>query len=286
MVSRGVFAFLLMLIIGGGRVFAATPPCFDVDCIRDIPYQTVERTQLLLDLYRPLGATGDIPVVLAIHGGHMMQGAREEMRPLAMLLTQHGYAVIAMQYRLAPDYVFPTQLADAHAAARWTREHAAEYHLDLSRCAALGVSAGAQVAALLAMCPQNDGLQFAGVITIAGPMDLTTPPPNSQARIALKLYLGGELQKHTNVYAAASPITHIAPACPPFLIIHGTRDPLVPFNQAERMTAALQTAKVPVTLFPVKGMGHPVPTITAEQQAQISGTACKFLDELRLARKR
>ncbi|HOS44652.1 MAG TPA: alpha/beta hydrolase, partial [Armatimonadota bacterium] len=161
---------------------------------------------------------------------------------------------------LAPRHIYPAQLEDARAAARWVTEHAKEYRWDLGRFVLLGHSAGGQLAGLLATDRPADLPKPRCMVDLFGPMDFTGVPPSLKAKWAVKLYLGAAQEEEPELYAAASPITHVTPDDPPFLILHGTRDDVVPITQSERMRAALTAAAVPVDYHAVPGAGHILPT--------------------------
>jgi dipeptidyl aminopeptidase/acylaminoacyl peptidase len=93
-------------------------------------------------------------------------------------------------------------------------------------------------------------------------MDLTQSPTSLRGHIVLRLLLGGDQSDIPARYRQASPITHITPTAPPFLLLHGAQDPLVPPRQSQRMAAALQAAHVPVTLHIYADLGHELPDLS------------------------
>ncbi len=262
-------------------LWADTPaPGCDIECLRDLPYAVVGRETLTLSIIRPLAAEMALPVVLAIHGGSWMRDRQEQMRAAAERLAEHGFAVAVVEYRLAPAHAFPAQWDDVCQAARWVNDHAETYGFDPHRIFVMGVSAGGQLAALLAVQAREHVPKFAGAIIISGPMDLTAPLPNTTARRILRGYLGADQRQRPDLYAKASPITYVTPEAPPFLLVHGTKDPLVPYDQATRMTRALREARVPVTLVPID-MGHPALSETAAEREQILAAVLQFLEPFR-----
>jgi acetyl esterase/lipase len=187
---------------------------------------------------------------------------------------RQGYAIASINYRLSQHAKFPAQIEDCKAAVRWLRAHAAEYRLDPTRFAAMGSSAGGHLAAMLgttgdvkdfdigANLDQSSRVQ--AVVDNFGPTDFlqmdahrlpsgmvhdTPDSPESEL-------IGGAIQENKARTARANPITFITPGDPPFLIIHGDQDPLVPHHQSELLEAALKKAGVPVTFYTVKGGGH------------------------------
>jgi acetyl esterase/lipase len=227
---------------------------------RNIVFQTIGDDALMLDMYQPVGMKGPVPVVLAFHGGSWMANSRNEVGPLAEYLTAQGYAVVTPDYRLAPRSTFPAQVEDARAAARWVAAHAQENGWDMQHFVLLGLSAGGQLAGLLATDRPADVPKPCCMIDLFGPMDFTGASPSLKAEWAVKLYLGAAQSEKPELYKVASPITHVTPDDPPFLILHGMKDDTVPMTQSLRMKAALEAAKVPVEYHPVPQAGHILPT--------------------------
>ena len=109
----------------------------------------------VLDVYRPAGAVGALPVLVSFHGGAWVYGDKERYQYFCMALAQQGFAVVNFTYRLAPEFQFPAPLEDANAVFQWIGEHAAQYGFDTDRIFATGDSAGATGIALYACLMQN-----------------------------------------------------------------------------------------------------------------------------------
>ena len=227
---------------------------------RNLVYRTVEGQSLTLDLLQPEEAAGPLPLVIALHGWR--KADRDLLRPVAESMAGAGYAVALAACRPAPRWIFPAQLEDARAAVTWIRENAEMLRIDGDRCFLLGYSAGGQLAGLLGTREETAG-QFAGVMLLAAPTDLTAPPPSLQAKIAMRMYLHAEREDHPERYAAASPITHVSADDPPFLVIAGRKDDYVPPAQATRMVDALREKDVPARLLLLPDTGHEPPALTS-----------------------
>jgi len=252
---------------------------------RDLPYVSDGHERHRLDLYLP-NDRNDLPLIIYIHGGAWLAGSKD--RPVPLPFLAEGYAVASINYRLSQHALFPAQIEDCKAAVRWLRANAGRYGLDPNRFAAWGESAGGHLAALLGTA--GDANQFdvgenlavssrvQAVVDFFGPTDLlqmdahrlpggqvhnTADSPESRL-------VGGPVQENKEKAIAANPITYVTKDDPPFLIVHGDADPLVPHHQSELLEAALKKAGVPVTFYTVKGGGHGgfadpnVPPITRE----------------------
>jgi acetyl esterase/lipase len=236
---------------------------------------------LQLDLYVPAVAEPP-PVVVWIHGGAWMFGDRrilpETLTPGQIFeeLLADGLAVATIDYRHAREAAFPAQLHDAKAAVRWLRGHASDLGVSADRIGVWGESAGGHLAALVGLTADRADLE--GVIGLRGPssavdvvvdwygvsdaatMPAFEPPPAVAAAFPAEelvppldvLLEGADRSARTDV----SPVTHVRPGAPPFLLVHGTADEAVPFAQSEVLARALATAGVDVRLETVADAGH------------------------------
>ena len=244
---------------------------------KDLPYAGTKDRRQTLDLLLPKLPKGDapLPVVVSIHGGAWMMGDKSEaVGSILPLVATGDYAGVTINYRLSGDAPWPAQIHDAKAAIRWVRGHAKEYHLDPDRIGVIGYSAGGHLVAMLGTGGGVEALEgdlgpfptlssrVRCVVDEFGPSELLTmgdPPsstdhngPNSPES---KL-LGGPILDRRDLAKAASPIAYVSKGDPPFLIIHGDKDPTVPFDQSDRLARALKASGVDVRLVKVEGGGH------------------------------
>ncbi|MGY1846484.1 alpha/beta hydrolase fold domain-containing protein [Blastococcus sp. SYSU DS1021] len=236
---------------------------------------------LQLDVWVPPGEK-PAPLVVWIHGGAWMTGDRrylpETLRPDSLFeaFVAAGLAIATIDYRFSLEAPFPAQLHDAKAAVRYLRAHAGELGVDVTRIGVAGESAGGHLAALVALTGHRADLE--GDLGVVGPssgvdvavdwygvsdlstMPGVTPPPHIAAklpevmRVPAEKHLLAGLDEATT--ADASPVTHVTAGAPPFLLIHGTADWLVPFNQSQQLADAMSAAGVDVRLVPVEGAEH------------------------------
>ena len=260
-------------VFGQPGPFAAPKLPEGTKALRNVAYVTNGHERQKLDLFVPPGATNPLPLIIWVHGGAWLGGSKEQCPALTYL--QKGYAVASINYRLSQHAVFPAQIEDCKAAVRWLRAHAKENNLDPDRFAAWGASAGGHLVALLGTA--GDVKKFdvganlevssrvQAVVDFFGPTDLTAMAKDSlpDSRIdhnapdapEAKL-IGGPVQENKEKAAAANPITYVARNNPPFLIMHGNKDNLVPYQQSELLRDALQKVGVPVTFKIIEGAGH------------------------------
>ena len=239
----------------------------------DIEYRRIGDKSLTLDLYgQP--ADSPLPVVIWVHGGAWRMGDNKQP-PAVPLLTDNGFAVASIRYRFSQEALFPAQIQDCKAAVRWLRAHAHEYHLNPDKIGAWGASAGGHLVALLGLAVDvptfEDGdhldqsSQVQAVCDWYGPTDFlqmdshaldSSPFPHDTADSPESQLVGGRIQENRDKVAVANPITYITGGHPPFLIMHGDQDPLVPFHQSQLLHEALTAAGEEVAFRPVVGAGH------------------------------
>jgi acetyl esterase/lipase len=214
---------------------------------------------LHLDLHLPDG-DGPFPTVLWIHGGGWREGSRiwlpDSIAPFGLhdKLLARGYAVADVDYRLALEAPYPAQLTDVQAAIRWLRHHAAALRLDVNRFATLGESAGGHLAAMAALVGEGE-TAIQAVVDWYGASELdfgdSEDPSGSPA-----ILLGGPVGERRDFARWASPRYRVHPAAPPFLLMHGVDDQVVPYEQSVTMAEALREQGVRADLFAVEGADH------------------------------
>ena len=237
----------------------------------DLAYVSSGHPRQVLDLYLPSG-TGPLPLIIWLHGGAFRMGSKQDHVPFEML--EQGYAIAALNYRLSQHALFPAQIEDCKAAVRWLRVHADTYRLDPSHFASWGESAGGHLAAMLGTAGHErsfevgEHLEYSSrvqaVLDFFGPTDfgqldahrLPEGMVHDPADSPESALVGGPIQDRPAEVARANPITYVTAEAPPFLIVHGDRDPLVPYHQSTLLVAALQAVGVPVAFYTVVGAGH------------------------------
>jgi acetyl esterase/lipase len=178
---------------------------------------------LLLDLISPGEPTDEPrPAAIWLHGGGWYAGGREGGPTYwCALLAAHGIVTASVDYRLSGDAVFPAQIHDVKAAIRWLRANAETNHIDPA----------------------------------SAHSDFLAPGCDSDHPVLCQLF-GGTRAEQPELRRLASPVAHIQAGAPPFLIAHGTLDETVPYDQAERLHAALTAAGTPAELVTIEGGYH------------------------------
>lgn len=214
-----------------------------------VPVETLRYSgELALDFYRAVGKS-PAPCVVVIHGGGWDGGSREEIVHFNHWLARAGYAVAAIDYRLAPGAVWPAQRVDTLAAVAYLKTHAATLGVDPARLVLLGRSAGGNIAQAVGYTAGDPAIR--GVIALYAPADMHFAWRYSREDDVLKSpqllrqFLGGPPEAAASAYDSASGYLHVVKTTPPTLLLHGQLDTLVWHRQSERLAARLAENRVP-----------------------------------------
>jgi len=239
-----------------------------------LEYASPGGTPLLMDLRVPEGP-GLHPVIVYLHSGAWISGDR--FGGPARRQATRGYAVASIDYRLAPDHIWPAQVEDAKAAVRWLRANAARFQLDPNRVGVFGTSAGGHIAAVLGTSGGVDSLEgpalgnpsfssrVQAVVDLYGPTDLLRLEEDKLPCIPLdgnapymppSLLMGCAIQSCQEWTRTASPMTYATNDDPPFLIEHGMLDCLVPYTQSVQLHAKLLATGVQSKLILIPTGDH------------------------------
>jgi len=235
----------------------------------DILYKQLDNADLYLDLYMP--ETANPPLIVWIHGGAWMYGDRKS--PIMLWQVERGYALASIEYRLTGQGVFPDHIIDCKDALVFLKQNANKYGYDANKIVVAGDSAGGHLAALMGTSnghadwePKGADCSVQAVVDYYGPTalgkdwpgllegDKGVDDPNAVQSPMLGAYVFSKQGKARA--AVANPITYIDGSEPPFLILHGDADDIVPYQQSLDLHNALDAANVPVTLYRVHGGGH------------------------------
>lgn len=278
----GTFSTLLFLAI-----VAPASGAEEVIFETDIEYANPDDQHLQLNLARPAQIEGRAPAILCIHGGGFRAGKREGWDERCRKLAERGYVAATATYRLAPKYQFPAAIYDVKAAVRWLRANADKYRIDPERIGVVGDSAGGHLVQFLGVT--GGVAQFEGegrnpefssrvncVVNYYGPSDLTRSYGKSvDAAEVLPLWLGGDATQERRRHILASPLFWVTPEAAPTLLLHGTEDKYVAFEQAEWIYDRLKAAEVEVEILKLDGAGHGFRGADAERA---EGAMFEFFD--------
>lgn len=232
------------------QVLNATIPREGYRRTAGLPYGPYPRNKL--DVYTPREAAGPRATVVFFYGGSWQNGQRGNYRFVAEALTSRGLVAVVPDYRTYPEVRFPGFVEDGAAAVAWTVRNVAQHGGDPGRVVLLGHSAGAHIAALVALDArflEREALAphaLRAFVGLAGPYDFLP----IRSRTLQQIFGGADGIPQTQ------PVTFASAAAPPALLLHGTDDGTVLPRNSERLAARLREAGAPVTLKLYPGIGH------------------------------
>jgi len=268
-----------------------------VERTRDVVYFDDGKLRLKLDVYRRRGVAVDKlakqPVLLFVHGGGWCIGSKDHHGlPLLHRFAARGWVCVSINYRLSPRATFPDHIVDVKRAIAWVREHAGEYGADPGFIVVSGGSAGGHLASLAALTPGRAELQpgfaqadtsVAACVSFYGIYDFTDrhghwPNPGLD-QLLQGLVLKVKRKDAPEAFAAASPITYLDEKAPPFLLVHGDRDSLVPVKEGRAFYAALrEVSQAPCAYFEIPGAQHAFEIFPSPRTLHVLRGVEQFLD--------
>lgn len=270
------------------RQFAtsATPSLTDVYPVRvtkwadnvtshaDVTYSTIPGFRpMVVDIYMPPKKGGPKPLIIYIHGGGWVaghtrhSGALSDFPAVLAKLASEGFVVASLEYRLSGEAAFPAQLQDARAAIRFLKSNAAQYGIDPARVGVWGGSAGGHLTALTALSCGDTSLDVApaaagsecvqSAVTWYGVFDFKSMLARGGGNVAENALLRcPPANCPEQAVKAVSPSSYIDPKDPPFLLIHGETDVVVPVSQSHDVEAKMKAAGMTVESIYIPGVDH------------------------------
>jgi acetyl esterase/lipase len=291
----------LVAVLACWTAYAAPAPKLPqgVRVEKDIQYVPGGDAAQRLDLYLPeTPADKPLPLIVWVHGGGWKGGSKTGCP--AVFMVAKGYAAASVEYRFSQKALFPAQIQDCQAAIRWLRANSKKYNLDPNRIGAWGGSAGGHLVSLLgtaggkkAFAPiggnENQSDRVQAVCDVYGPANFNTvvqqaADDEKNVKNIFKFntpsdpyscLIGANLSDKAKS-DAVSPVYYVSRDNPPFLILHGTKDALVPFAQSVEFEAALKAKGVPVLLQRFPGGGHGGPMFSKPAVKELTQ---KFFDK-------
>ncbi|MEW4368890.1 alpha/beta hydrolase [Paenibacillus kandeliae] len=244
-----------------------------VQMIPDIQFARFSNgTTLKMNILRPESHI-PLPLIVWIVGGSWLDADHYKHVPVMSELARQGYVIACIQYRTVNRAPFPAQLEDVKTAIRFLKAHADEYGIDAEHVGVWGHSAGAHLASLAAVTghqPEWDergqwtghSSKVTAVVDFCGPIDVQVDFDHEYALPVISLLVGGPMREKVANAALSNPVTHIRTAAeqgivlPPFLIMHGDADEMVPLRQSQLLYDALHEAGSRVDMYVLEGVKH------------------------------
>jgi acetyl esterase/lipase len=245
-----------------------------------------------VDFYRrsDFAASDPHPTLMYLHGGSWTGGdPHAQSRPLIHHLADAGWLVATVRYPLSPGATFPDHLIGVKRALAWLRDHGAGHGVDPTRIAVAGGSAGAHLAALTALTPGRPEYQpgfeatdtsVTACVALYGIYDfLNRNRTRPDWPLIPKIVMKADPVEHEPAFRAASPLDQVGPQAPPFLVIHGSHDSLVPPTEARVFVEALRVAsRAEVRYLEVEGAQHAFDAVNSPRSRRVAAVAAEFLE--------
>jgi acetyl esterase len=225
---------------------------------KDIEFANAGGVRLTLDAHVP-DSSGPFPTAILVHGGGWVAGDKQQyITYLFQPLSDAGFAWFSINYRLAPQFHFPADADDVESAIRFIKGNAAKYRVDLRRIALIGESAGGHLVSYVGARNRRDA-RVAAVVSMYGIHDFVA------AAVAWKplphelLDLFGITAVNADtvpILIQASPVVYVSKDMPPFLLMHGSKDEDVPYEQSVEMCENMKKAGARCDLITIEGAPH------------------------------
>ena len=253
-----------------------------------------------LDIWRrpDLDRGGRAPVLLQVPGGAWMVGSkRQQAYPLMSHLAELGWVCVAINYRLSPRSTWPDQIVDVKRALAWIKEHIAEYGGDPDWIAITGGSAGGHLSSLAALTANDPQFQpgfedadtsVRAAVPFYGVYDFTHHDAIHPLMVPTLAKYVFKLRRAdlAEAFRIASPITHVSADAPPFFVLHGTNDSLIPVEQARAFTARLrEVSRQPVAYAELPRAQHAFDIFGSARAAHATVAVEQFLAEIYVKRQ-
>lgn len=239
-----------------------------------------------LDIHLPQNGKGPFPVIICIYGSAFFSNSSKASifsTGIGQSLLKNGFAVVSINHRASTDSIFPAQIQDVKTAIRYIRTYGKQYGLKTDNIGITGFSSGGHLSAMAGATSgqstgKNDGISIdlvgknaknisisdavQAVVDWFGPTDFLrmdscgSQMNHNDAKSPESTLIGGAIQQNKALAMLADPAFYVQANNPPFLIIHGDKDPLVPFCESEYLYASLKAKNVTANLIPVAGGGH------------------------------
>lgn len=221
----------------------------DAAVYSDIPYG--DHMRQILDIYVPEGGDGPFPVLVFFHGGKWISNSKDTFSCIGKPYLENGVIFVSVNYRLAPEYPYPTPVSDCESAVTWVYENIDTYNGDPERIILAGHSAGAHLCAIITV--KNGWIEEAGLPEdiITGCVLLSGPTDLRQIRYhEIRSFIPAR-----SLIDEASPVLYVQEGLPPFIIVYGTGDSMVPERIPQDFLEKLREHDVDAT-----GIGLPMRT--------------------------
>ncbi len=258
------------------------------------------RPSQLLDVWRRKDLPAEpAPVLIFVPGGAWVHGSRL-LQGYALMshLAELGWVCLSIDYRVAPHHTWPSHITDVKTAIAWARANVDKFGGDRNFVTIAGTSAGGHLAALAGLTandpelqselPEGSDTSVDAVVGIYGRYDWEDRSTAERVRFVdflERVVVKRKIAKHPDIYRKASPIARVHAEAPPFLVVHGTGDSVIPVAQARSFVDRLRTVSHSVVGYvELPGAGHAFDMIDGARTGSASTAIGLFLNQIHRSR--
>jgi len=247
----------------------------------------------LADIWRrrDLPRDGKAPVLVQVPGGGWVIGRRRpQAYPLMSNLAARGWVCVSLNYRVSPVHTWPDHIVDVKQALAWVKENIANYGGDPGFVAITGGSAGGHLSALAALTPNDPKFQpgfedadtsVVAAVPVYGRYDWFSTQGEGRPEFVWlleKFVVKRKFAAHRDIYVHASPIRQLRADAPPFFVLHGTDDSLIPVGEAQEFVEELRAvSKSPVAYAELPNAQHAFDIFGSPRAHQSAEAVARFL---------
>lgn len=269
----------------------ATASAYEARIYPNVVYGVAAGHELKLDVITAGPDRQVRPTLIYIHGGGWSGGTKEEYEWFTLPFIAEGMNVVNVEYRTSSVSLAPAAVEDCRCALRWVFRHAQEYGFDTSKLVLDGHSAGGHLSLMTGMldadagfdnnCPGKEDLRVAAIINYFGITDVPDVLKGKNQQDWAVTWFGSAPDK-MNLAKRLSPLTYVKSGLPPIITIHGTNDPLVPYQEAVQLHEALDRVGAPNELITIPGGGHGSQFWSREDNWKAQSAIFEFLKKYRV----
>lgn len=250
----------------------------------DLIYTKIDDWEGRMDIYSNPVSQKPTPIVINIHGGGWNHGVKESQTGFTSFFKE-GFAVANVEYRLVDISTAPGAIEDIRCALIYLHKHAKELNIDTRKIVIMGGSAGGHLALMTGLlnnnrkfdrnCAYDGNIKITAIIDKYGPTDLTL----LKNKGSVKRWLG-DGYKNRKFIESVSPLYYVDKNSPPVLIVHGTKDPIIPYEQSSLLYQKLKEHKIKTEFISIEEGVHG--KFSREQRLMFNEKMWLFLEELEL----
>lgn len=287
-----LFMFIAIFVLVANKSVAGQKTQFVTGLQTDVPIGKVGDVSLTLNIAVPDKPNKEqvdklSPAFVFIHGGGLVKGDKNKFNRRITQFAQRGVVGVSVMYRFAPEHRFPAAIEDVKAAIRFLKANAKPLNLDPNRIFVAGISAGGYVATMIGVTGNASGFSdlgiypefdasVRGVISQSGSIADFTSKQNRDF-VLVKRFINNDMPDREAALAAMSPLTYLDKNDPPFFLVHGSADKVVPVEMTREFAVELKKIGHEFIYIEVEGGNHSLTRSHPEKASEVFRASLAFI---------